>query len=230
VTGTPLLDIDGPALIDFGVVTLGTSSPSQTVALFNPGSGLVSIDSITLTDPAFTVRGGSCGHAPIRIAVGRSCTIEFGFAPQVEGPIVAQALFSGSSVTSPDALTLTGEGAPTSVVGFSPTVLDFGDVEPGLQASRTLVVENIGTGALEIDSLVIDGRHGPDFTVQGDGCTGEVLATGESCTLELGYAPQSAGIRSATLVVDSNAAASPDRLPLVGTSDVVFFDGFETDR
>ncbi len=229
VTGTPLLDFS-TAAIDFGAWEVGATSGTQTLTLSNPGTGLVSIDSIMLPDPSFSVADGSCGPLPIRIAVDGACTLALRFTPQAVGPIGGSLELIGTSATSPDSIPLAGEGLPTPVVGFSETRLDFGDLEAGQQAIRTLLVENLGIGPLEIAALTLGGRHAADFSLLADGCTGAVLDGGETCAIDLRYAPEAPGVRTAMLVVDSNAAASPDRLPLRGTRDVVFFSGFEADR
>ncbi|NKI34178.1 choice-of-anchor D domain-containing protein [Wenzhouxiangella sp. XN79A] len=228
VTGTPLLDFSAAA-IDFGAWEVGATSGTQTVTLSNPGTGLVSIDSIALPDPSFSVVGGSCGPLPIRIAVDGACTLTLRFSPQAVGPIGGPLQLIGTSTTSPDSISLAGEGLPAPVVGFSDAPLDFGDVEAGQQAIRSLLVENIGIGPLEIAALTLGGAHAADFSLLADGCTGAALDGGESCAIDLRYAPTAPGLREATLIVDSNAAASPDRLMLRGTSDVVFFSGFEAE-
>ncbi len=227
ITGTPLLDIDAPGLLDFGGVVVGTSSPPQVVALFNPGSGLVSIEAVGLSDPAFSIDGGSCGPLPIRIPVGGTCTLELGFAPSVESRVVAELVFSGTSATSPDSIALTGTGLPAPVVSLVPSPLDFGDVEPGDQTTALLIVENVGGGVLRPGAITLVGRSRDDYAITANGCAGAELASAAFCGIELRFEPQAPGLRHAQLVLDSNAPAGPAEVGLRGSSGLVFASGFE---
>ncbi len=47
------------------------------------------------------------------------------------------------------------------------------------------------------------------------------------CTIDLSFSPAAAGVRTATLRVDSNAPTGPVFVNLRGSNDVLFSDGFE---
>ncbi|MGF1473495.1 MAG: choice-of-anchor D domain-containing protein [Rubrobacteraceae bacterium] len=78
-------------------------------------------------------------------------------------------------------------------------------------------VENTGTAPLEISTVSIAGTDDTQFTKQDDTCDGATLASGESCEVDVLFAPDSTGTKSAELQVESNATSSPDEAQLSGT-------------
>ena len=101
-----------PPRLDFAPVTVGESSPSQTVTFTsNPG---VPLNSVTVTGE-FTRTGGSCGPGLVT-----SCTVDVAFAPKTEGgrtgavEIRYNADFTVRS-------TLAGTGVPVTTTTEPPT-------------------------------------------------------------------------------------------------------------
>jgi hypothetical protein len=112
-------------------------------------------------------------------------------------------------------------------VALDSTTLEFGDIELGQTAVRTLTVENNGTGTLSPGALSITGAQAGDFSIELNSCLDAQLATGESCTIDIGFAPTAPGIRQAALDLQSNAPSSPALVPLRGNNDGLFADDFE---
>ena len=227
VTGTPVVDFGGMKLLDFGNVFVGTSESAKTLTLSNPGTGLVLIDDIAIAETSFAITGGSCGEPPIRIRIDASCTLDVRFTPQAEGFVQSQMIFTSNSVTSPDSIILQGIGLPTPTVSLLPDPLAFGDVAIGDMVFQMLMVENTGGGTLEPGMVSIQGSNAGDFMIATNNCVGVQLANGESCGIDVGFSPGAPGIRRGTLQLDTNAPSSPDFLPLRGSNNLVFADGFE---
>ncbi|NKI36205.1 choice-of-anchor D domain-containing protein [Wenzhouxiangella sp. XN79A] len=228
ITGTPALDFNGLALFDLGSAFVGASTAPQPLTVRNPGTGLVQIDAIDVQAPFLLAGNGSCGALPIRIAVGATCIVELAFAPTAEGPVQASISFSGSSTTSPDNLDLQGTGLPAPVPALAPDPLDFGEVDAGMQAIELLTVENIGGSSLQPGAVSITGPQAADFSIELNACSGVPLASGETCTIAIGFEPTAPGLRNASLRLESNAPGGPTITSLRGRSDVPFADGFET--
>lgn len=112
-------------------------------------------------------------------------------------------------------------------VGLFPAGVGFGDVSIGATEFRVLTVQNTGTGTLQPGALTIGGAHAGDFSIGMNDCAGAQLGGGQSCAIDIGFTPSAPGIRRATLLLESNALTSPDPVDLIGTSGVLFFDGFE---
>ncbi len=79
--------------------------------------------------------------------------------------------------------------------------LDFGHLPPGQAVSQPVTLSNNGSGLLQISGV---GTLPPPFSVIQDGCSGRGLMAGDSCTITLGFAPQSLGQFAAGLQIDSN--------------------------
>ena len=101
----------------------------------------------------------------------------------------------------------------------SPSSHDFGTIESGEQADQEFVVTNTGDSDLSIRSLFLIGRDPHEFSVAVDGCAGQVLVSGESCSATLRFAPVDADAKQATLVIHSDDADAPQLwFALSGTS------------
>ena len=121
---------------------------------------------------------------------------------------------------------VTGPGL-IPAVAITPASLNFGDLELGVQAIETLTLENIGTGTLATAALTFSGPQAGEFSIELNNCAVAQLAAGDTCTVDVGFAPTAPGVRTATLQVDSNAPSSPDFVPQRGSNNLVFADDFE---
>ncbi len=119
-------------------------------------------------------------------------------------------------------------------VAITPSMLQFFDQEVGTTSPAQFVtLENIGNANLEITGI---GPAYPDFPMIGGNCEALplLLTPGASCDLGYSFAPESTGIKDATINVESNAPDSPHFFELLGngipapsSKDPVFFDRFE---
>src|SRR5439155_3948485 len=73
-----------------------------------------------------------------------------------------------------------------------------------------------GGALLAIGQLSTSGPNLSEFVLANDNCSNKSVAAGASCTVDVSFSPTHAGSRTATLVVPSNAASSPDSIPLSG--------------
>lgn len=113
-------------------------------------------------------------------------------------------------------------------VDISPSSINFGDHPPGVEApARGVVIENQGPGDLTLGTLMFEGAGASDYTLTFDGCSDRILMSGESCSIDVGFAASTTGVRAARLRVPSNALGSPHFVDVSGSSGVLFFDGFE---
>jgi hypothetical protein len=91
---------------------------------------------------------------------------------------------------------------------LSPAVLTFNGV-----GTQTVTLTNSGTAALAITSIAAGGN----FT-ETDNCTGQSVAVGAACTINVSFvlATASPGGSSGTVTITDNAADSPESLSLSG--------------
>ena len=64
-----------PANLDFGTITVGSSSASQSITLSNSGGSPLQVTAISAAVAPFAAIGGSCGAVPFSIGTGLSCTL-----------------------------------------------------------------------------------------------------------------------------------------------------------
>ncbi|GJL59280.1 MAG: hypothetical protein NPIRA03_21370 [Nitrospirales bacterium] len=77
-------------------------------------------------------------------------------------------------------------------------------------------VSNIGLGLLKIGDVKITGNEADAFSVADNTCADVTLHTGDSCTLQVGFAPHEPGTHHAMLTIHDNASGSPRRVVLKG--------------
>lgn len=100
---------------------------------------------------------------------------------------------------------------------FRPTVsadpADYGPVEVGQQATRTITLRHNGFGPLRSTGVHVTGSA--DFSLTpGDKC--RVLHMTDTCVLSVRFAPVDVGTKQARLVVELGGAAEPVSVPLTG--------------
>ncbi|MBI4877428.1 MAG: choice-of-anchor D domain-containing protein [Acidobacteria bacterium] len=194
----------GPALVDLGRDT--------EVTVENPGTGPLLIQSVSSDNPAFQFE---LPMTPLLVPAGASISLPVRFRPATEGAQSANLVLRSNDATQPEArLAITAEGsatpAPDTVV--EPAALDFGSVLAGQSATRSFTVENRGTAALRIDSMV---SSDPLFTIAGGSFP---LSLGiEKTAFEVAFRPVAEGQRAARLTLRTN---DPKRatieIPLTG--------------
>jgi len=208
-----------PAALDFGAQTLGGIYPARTVRLGNSGTADLAVAGVAITGATFTT-ASSC---PATLAPGAGCDIEIVFTP-----VAADTSYSGTlritsnAAGSPHSAALTGRGSaaalPVLVWQPAATRLDFGDVSAGtVSAAQSATILNQGPGGVTFTVLNAVGADAAVFSVGGGSCrVGEVLLEGQSCSVEVRFAPDRAGARSATVQVASTGSFPPT-LSLTGT-------------
>jgi hypothetical protein len=107
---------------------------------------------------------------------------------------------------------------PVATLALDVETLGFGPSPVGQSSNPTrLTLENIGTAALEIGTIVLAGSQPGDFVIANDVASGATLAVGATATVDVSFAPTAPGARSALLRIPSNdPVANPLDLPLTG--------------
>ncbi|RMH97292.1 MAG: choice-of-anchor D domain-containing protein [Calditrichaeota bacterium] len=105
------------------------------------------------------------------------------------------------------------------VVHIFPRLLHFGAVAPGSDSTQIVSVSNVGTDDLEIFQTVIGGPNAGEFEIVSGGGPG-TLPPGTTRDIEIRFAPQSTGIKSAALTITHNGPTSPDSVGLSGIGGV----------
>ena len=198
--------------LNFGIVLLPASSPSQTVTLTNVGSKTLTFKSITLTgtDPGDYSQSNTCGNS---IGAGTNCTFTVVFTPKAVATRTASLSISDTDLTSPQTVSLTGTGTE---VELSAQSLSFGSQTVGTSSQPQMItLTNTGSTTLDFGGFVISGPTAGDFS-QTNTC-GKSIAGGANCSISVVFTPQAKGARRAILNISDNGGASPQAITLTGT-------------
>jgi hypothetical protein len=93
--------------LNFGTVTVGTTSSPRSVTLTNRSSSPLSFTSIA-TSAGFNLSANTCGAG---IAAGATCSVSVTFSPTVTGAASGTLTFTDGAINSPQTVTLTGTGS-----------------------------------------------------------------------------------------------------------------------
>ncbi len=203
---TPLTLTFSATSLNFGVLQIGLSSPTQTVTVNNVSSHPVTMSSIVASgDYADT---NTC---PVSMLAGTSCTITVTFTPTAAGTRTgAVTLKDNSAGSSSQTISLTGTGV-TLALGFSPSSLNLGSVAAGSSSSMSATLTNDGSSSVTITGISLSGSNA--YT-QTNNCPA-ALSVQQSCTFTVVFRPPDVGTYKATLTV-TNSAGSAATLALTG--------------
>lgn len=112
----------------------------------------------------------------------------------------------------------------------TPDSIDFGAVPPGQSsAAETVSVENTGPGSLTIGMITLEGPAPGNFQIVpgSDQCSGQTVAPSSTCQLDIRFTPQDAGVQTARVRIPSDDPDGSAFVELLGSSGVLFYDGFE---
>jgi hypothetical protein len=205
-----------PTAINFGSVTVNTTSAASTLVFTNTGRQSITIERVTSSLPEFLVISPAM---PMSLAGHSSVTIHVMFQPNAAATFNGSiAITSSHRYTSTSSISVSGTGIPplqaeTFLLSSSTSSLGFGSVLVGTSATQAITLTNSGTGSVNISQVAATGTG---FSVTG--LSGPVsLATGQSLALTAKFAPLATGIAPGSISVASTASNSPATIALSGT-------------
>ena len=197
-----------PQQLAFTQPTLGQPSAVQTVTITNSGSVAATGLALSVSSP-FSLVQNACGST---LSAGSSCTSGVVFAPSANGVVTGTLNVSSSAFATAAVATLSGTGGAAGSVQMQPATITFPLTGVGsTSAVRTVTLTN--NGAETLSALTLSTSTG--FQLGSTSCTAS-LAVGASCTVQLAFAPSSAGQQTGNLTVASSALATSAQLPLSG--------------
>ena len=199
-----------PNSLAFGAQVVNTTSQSQPVTVsVPPNSASVTISAISV--PTGFTETDNC--AGVTIQASGSCTINVTFAPTTVGPFSGNLSITDTAGGSPQTVALTG----TSVSGnftVAPSSLNFGAVVINTTSPAQAVTVTNGT----VSNVSVTSITTPTGFNQTNNCiSAEVLQPGQSCAINLTFAPTTAGSFSGNLSITDTAGGSPQTVTLTGT-------------
>ncbi|MBN8617061.1 MAG: choice-of-anchor D domain-containing protein [Deltaproteobacteria bacterium] len=194
-----------PALAEFGDIVVGQSSTATEFEIENVGTGTSSALSATFGGSGagdYAFASNDC--AGQRLEPGDTCTISVTFRPGDTGGSSATLTVAGGDASA--VATLSGNGAEDAGLSISPSPHNFGDViVSDMSAPQTFTVTNTGDATSGTITISVGGLDSTQFTLGADTCSDTTIDAGETCTVEVVYAPTSSGTHMGTV----QASASP---------------------
>ena len=203
-----------PESIDFGAVPVGFAG-QQTVLLSNNGNDALQINGITVTGDAADDYELAANACTASLPGGATCSFDVTFDASVTGVRAAEVVIDSSASTSPD-LVMLNASVFEAQLALSPSELGFGAVPVGEAAPVEIVtVTNAGNAvtSLSLTDLETTG----DFSIEGGDCAvTTTLSGGQSCTVEISFAPQTVGSLVGSLQVQSDKGTDSVSLAGIG--------------
>jgi hypothetical protein len=205
---TPLTLTLSAATLNFGLLQIGLSSPSQTVTVTN-----VSTHSVTFTSIASSGDYAESNTCPTTMNAGQNCTITVTFTPTAAGSRPGTLTLKDNSPGNPSqVIALTGTGE-TIALGFTPSSLNLGSVVVGSSLTMNATLTNDGSSSVNITGISVAPVNNT-FT-QTNNCPA-TLTVQQTCRFTIVFTPPDVFTYKATLSV-SNNAGSAATLALSGT-------------
>ena len=217
-----------PVSHPFGSQIVSTESNTFNFTFTNTGDDILLINAAELTgsNPGqFKIKNASTCTEALELNVGVSCQVKVTFKPTALGAKTAKVSISSPMTTDPFEAAITGTSVadPTPKLYVSSPILTFGDQVLGMgptSPSLATVLTNTGGGSLDMGA--VGGTTGEesagngDFLVNAQDCAQRHLAAGESCALQTTFMPSAPGVRSAQMLIETNAGTQFVNLSGVG--------------
>src|SRR5581483_11387726 len=203
-----------PLSLNFGDQLVGTTSNSTAIAIANMGDEDLVISQIQITGASAGDFAFTTAALPVNVKPGQTTTVNVTFSPSGTGNRAASLVVTDNAPGAPHTIALQGNGTQP---GFSANQnLDFGSQWVDASSTRSLVINNTGTGPLTISNLAIGGTNAAEFSLPADLQLPMTISAGGSTTIVLTFKPADIGSRSANLTITHNAPASPSTVQLTG--------------
>jgi hypothetical protein len=195
-----------PSSLRFGDVIVGQTE-TLLVTVTNNGQTSATISAITANSSQFTVSNVSL---PFIMLAGQSLEFNVSYTPKDTGWTSGTIKLSSTASNATLVIDLSGNGVSSESLTVTPAVISFGQVATGSTTTIPLVLTNSKTWKMTLPAATVTG-NGFSFS----GATFPLtLSAGQSVTLNVKFAPQSAGTDGGSLFI-SGAAQT---VPLTGTA------------
>ncbi len=195
-----------PALLDLGQQLVGSVS-SGPIDLTNTGNTPLDVTDMTITGPDAPDFSLDL-VPPFAVVPGAPVTLTVSFAPLTAGPKSATLTISHTGDNPAVTVDLSGQGeALTAILQTIPSSIDFGQQAVGSNASNPVTLTNTGNTSLDVTDLAITGPDASEFSF--DLVPPFSVDPGTPVLLNVSFAPQTSGLKSATLTI-SHTGDNPD--------------------
>jgi hypothetical protein len=169
----------------------------------------------------FELSGPNAGSAVVTIGTGRFITADGSFTSAgFRSPNGLTADAAGENLYVTEAGGVRVIALEDSDISLSTEAIDFGSLTVGDSVSDSVEIMNDGVGSLVLTS--ISTSMDEDLSITADTCTGASLASSESCSVTVTFAPRVAGdLESSLDIVSNDPARGTINLPLTASVQAV---------
>jgi len=224
-----------PNPVEFGEVKVGLSE-TQDVQVTSTFLSPVGLDSVKEEGSKASFEWQVCEVTAAIVAVidpGTGCVGRAVFAPEEPGSYAVSLLLEPYALNEQGQLTekLSGSlefsvsGNASCVKDCGPVVLgkpspvDFGSVALGQIVTDSVRLVNDGDKTLRISKVTAADTDGEFSVVDPDECVDKALRPDQGCSMQVRFAPESAGSRAGVLEVTSNSKAKTNAIGLTGVGE-----------
>ena len=200
-----------PTADAFGAQLVGTVSPPREILVRNRRStGEQPIGAVVSTDPVQWLLDHDC---PIALPPQGQCRIRVAFRPAGVGPVTGGfgVYDSGGALLRSGALGGLGVAdVPAELAWDESPDFAFGRVELGSTALRMAVLVNRSpTVPVELERLRVTGPGASRYRLEADCLASRYIEPGGRCTVQLVFAPTTAGLAEGWIEIESDARNAP---------------------
>ena len=198
-----------PCSHNYAQVQIGTSK-QYIFHLTNTRNRTLIITSKQSNDKEFSF---SNFRVPITLGPGQTKQLRVNFNPSAIGKTTGTVTLISNALNSKLVIGVLGTGASANApsLGALPLSLNFGNVTVGSSAGLPLTLSALN-GAVRVASVQLNSS---EFTLRGLGLP-KAIAAGQSVVVTIVFTPNASGAASAGLALVSDAANSPNTVPLSG--------------
>ncbi len=205
LTGNGVIPVTfSPAAVNFGNQAAGTTSKTTNVTMYNNLPAVLTISGVQATAPF--AQTNNCGAT---LAGGSTCTLSLTFSPTAVQSSSSTITVTDSATNSPQTVAVSGTGV--APVLYTPKTIAFPNQPVNSTSAATVVtVTNNETIPLSISSIAA-----PANFAETDNC-GTTLAAGQSCAVNVTFAPTAAKYNSGSLTITDGSVTSPHTVSVSG--------------
>jgi hypothetical protein len=194
---TPTLEINPPS-VDFGSVDPLDGPVATTIDLTNVGDGVLEISKIE--ELKLNQDIGVTTYPATKLTPGQTTSMAVFYYPSDSGNDTEKIKLTSNDPANPaQKVTIKGKSADPDI--DAPPQIDFGTLEVGSSLVKTVDIENIGDGKLQISNISFP-QSTPTFSIV-KGFLGDILP-GTSESIELEYIPDDYNLDISSLQIMSN--------------------------
>ncbi|MDW8219375.1 MAG: S8 family serine peptidase [Bacteroidota bacterium] len=206
-----------PYTFNFGLVLLHTTG-TQRITLRNSSTATMTISTISfggLHGSEFSVNTAF----PIRLNPDQSLTLTVTFQPRDVGVRMGTMTVFHNQAPGVETVQLIGSGGALRRIAVPVSTQVFATTAPNAtSATIPIAIRNLGRHTVTLSSVTIEGRDATQFRFARGIPNGTTIATAQSSTATVFFAPTSLGVKEARLVVRNNGEFPVMTVELRGTA------------